>query len=68
MHESVDPSIIGPRVVNAIRAGGGQEFLPFAGQSAALIHDVVPVAELMRRLVEETRIALHKANSAVIQS
>ena len=33
------------------RAGGGHDLLPFTGQSAALVHDIVPAAELMARLV-----------------
>ena len=35
--------------------------LLFTGQSAALIHDIVPAGELVRRLVEETSAALRHA-------
>ena len=33
--------------------GGGDEYLPFAGQSAGLIHEVLPAAEIVRRVVAE---------------
>jgi Nitronate monooxygenase len=38
---AVDPAVAGPELIAAIRAGRGDQFLPFAGQSAALIHDVL---------------------------
>jgi nitronate monooxygenase/enoyl-[acyl-carrier protein] reductase II len=44
------------------RAGGGHDLLPFAGQSAALIHDIVPAGELVARLVSQTADALRYAN------
>jgi nitronate monooxygenase/enoyl-[acyl-carrier protein] reductase II len=65
--ESVDPAEVGPRLLEAIRAGGGHDLLPFTGQSAGLVHDVVPAAELVRRLVQETRMALERASSALVQ-
>jgi nitronate monooxygenase/enoyl-[acyl-carrier protein] reductase II len=48
-----------------VRAGGGQDLRPFAGQSAALVHDIVPAADLMTRLVAETQQALTAAGHAV---
>ena len=45
----------------AVRAGRGHDLLPFTGQSAALVHDIVPAAELMTRLVAETTAALRRA-------
>jgi enoyl-[acyl-carrier protein] reductase II len=65
--QSLDPAVIGPRVLDALRGGGGHDLLPFTGQSTGLVHDIVPVAELVRRLVDETYAALEAANSAVIQ-
>ena len=58
---SVDPGRIGPQLLAAVRSGGGHDLLPFTGQSAALIHDIVPAGELVRRLVEETSAALRHA-------
>jgi enoyl-[acyl-carrier protein] reductase II len=63
--DSVHPDQAGPELVQAIRAGRGHEFLPFTGQSAGLIHDIVPAAELLDRLVSETIDALRRANAVV---
>ena len=56
--ETVDPSVAGPAAVAAIRAGGGEDLLPFAGQSVGLIHEVLPAQELVRRLLAEAETAL----------
>jgi nitronate monooxygenase/enoyl-[acyl-carrier protein] reductase II len=56
--ESIDPSVFGPQLVAAVRAGGGHDLLPFTGQSAHLVHDIVPAGELVARLVAETDAAL----------
>jgi nitronate monooxygenase/enoyl-[acyl-carrier protein] reductase II len=63
--EGVDPDLVGPRLLEAVRAGGGHDLLPFTGQSAQLVRDVVPAAELVRRLVEETEAALRAAGRLV---
>ena len=60
--DSVDPAELGPQLLAAVRAGGGHDLLPFAGQSAALVHDIVPAAELVARLVDQTASALRHAN------
>ncbi len=44
---------IGPQLLHAISVGGGHEYAPFAGQSAGLIHDVLPAAEIVRQTVEQ---------------
>lgn len=41
----------------AAQQGRIHEFLPAAGQSAGLIHDIVPAGEIVRRIVEEARLA-----------
>lgn len=56
--EAVDPAVAGPAALEAIKAGRGDEFLPFAGQSVELIHQVVPARELVDRLVTEAKAAL----------
>jgi enoyl-[acyl-carrier protein] reductase II len=61
---SVDPESVGPRFVAAARAGRGHDLLPFAGQSAALVHDVVPAAAILARLVEEAEAATRSAEGA----
>ena len=64
--DSVDPAAVGPELLAAVRAGGGHDLLPFAGQSAALVRDVVPVAQLVERLVVETTQALERAHAAIV--
>jgi len=56
--EAVDPAVAGPAAVVAIRAGGGEDLLPFAGQSVELIHEVLPAQELVSRLLAEAEAAL----------
>jgi enoyl-[acyl-carrier protein] reductase II len=51
--EWVDPAKMGARIRDAVLAGRGDEYLPFAGQSAGLIHEVLPAAEIVRRVVAE---------------
>ena len=63
--ESVDPAVVRPQLLAAFRGGGGYDLLPFAGQSAALVHDVAPTAELVQRLLLEAEAAIRKATSAV---
>ena len=59
---SVDPAQVGPQLLAAVRAGGGHELLPFAGQSAQLVHDIAPAAELVARLVTGSADALRRAS------
>ncbi|HEY3003437.1 MAG TPA: nitronate monooxygenase [Kribbellaceae bacterium] len=40
-------------LLDQIRAGRGDQYLPLTGQSAELVHDVVPARELVARLVAE---------------
>jgi NAD(P)H-dependent flavin oxidoreductase YrpB (nitropropane dioxygenase family) len=63
--ESVDPTVVGPQLLEAVRRGAGHDLLPFAGQSVALVHELLPAAELVARLVIETEVALHHASAAV---
>jgi nitronate monooxygenase/enoyl-[acyl-carrier protein] reductase II len=63
--DGVDPAELGPRLVAAVRAGGGDDLLPFAGQSVQLVHDIVPASELVGRLLAETADALRDASGWV---
>jgi enoyl-[acyl-carrier protein] reductase II len=63
--DSVDPAVVGPQLLAAVRAGGGHDLLPFAGQSVALIHDIVPAGQLIARLVDEATAALSQASDRV---
>ncbi|MDQ3931530.1 MAG: nitronate monooxygenase, partial [Actinomycetota bacterium] len=42
----------------AMRDGRGHEFVPLTGQSAGLVREVLPAAEILRRMVEEAEAAL----------
>jgi enoyl-[acyl-carrier protein] reductase II len=61
--EWVDPAKLGPRLREAILAGRGDEYLPFAGQSAGLIDEVLPAGEIVRRVVEQAEAALEAARA-----
>jgi enoyl-[acyl-carrier protein] reductase II len=56
--EWIDGPSIGQRVRAAVMEGGGDEYLPFAGQSAGLIDEVLPAGEIVRRTLAEAEIAL----------
>ncbi|MFG2196245.1 NAD(P)H-dependent flavin oxidoreductase [Streptomyces sp. NPDC048639] len=54
----VDPAEAVPRLMAAIRGGRGDEYLPFTGQSAGLVHEILPAGEIVRRVVEEAETVL----------
>jgi enoyl-[acyl-carrier protein] reductase II len=54
----IDPAATGARLRESVLAGRGDEYLPFAGQSAGLIDEVLPAAEIVRRVVAEAEAAL----------
>jgi len=58
--ESVVPEEIGPEFIAAILDGRGHEYMPFAGQSAGLVHEVLPVTEILARVVTEAETALRR--------
>jgi nitronate monooxygenase/enoyl-[acyl-carrier protein] reductase II len=48
------------RMTAAMRDGTAHELLPLTGQTAGLVHDVAPAADLVRRLVTEAEAALRR--------
>jgi enoyl-[acyl-carrier protein] reductase II len=50
-------------VLAAVQQGRIHELLPFAGESAGLVHDIVPAGEIVQRLVAEARHALECAQT-----
>jgi enoyl-[acyl-carrier protein] reductase II len=44
---------IGRDIVADVLAGGGEQYVPFAGQSVGLIHDIRPAADIVRDTVME---------------
>ncbi len=49
-------------ILSAIRQRRTHELLPFTGQTAGFIHDVLPAAEIVRRIVTEAEQALQGAS------
>lgn len=62
--ERVRPAEVGPRIVEAVLGGRGHEFLPFTGQSAALVHDIRPAAEIVGALVADAEDVLRRTAEA----
>ena len=56
--DSVDPAQLGPELVQALLDGRGHEYLPFTGQSAALVHDIPSAREVIERTIAEAEAAL----------
>lgn len=40
-------------MLNDILSGGGEDYVPFAGQSVGLIHDIRPARDIIIDTVEE---------------
>jgi enoyl-[acyl-carrier protein] reductase II len=59
--EWLDARTIGPRLRDSVLAGGGDEYLPFTGQSAGLIDEVLPAARIVARVLAEAEAALAAA-------
>jgi enoyl-[acyl-carrier protein] reductase II len=50
-------------LITGIQQGRLYEYFPFTGQTAGMIQDILPAAEIVRRLVAEAEEALAQANS-----
>jgi enoyl-[acyl-carrier protein] reductase II len=48
-------------VLSAIRGRTTHEVLPFTGQTAGLVHDILPAGEIVERMVTEAELALTRA-------
>src|SRR5918995_4368887 len=48
-------------VLSAIRERTAHELLPFTGQTAGLVHDILPAGEIIERMVSEAELALTRA-------
>jgi enoyl-[acyl-carrier protein] reductase II len=55
----------GAAIVRAVLDGGGEQYVPFAGQSAGLVQEVLPAAEIVRRTVDEAERILARLRSVV---
>jgi nitronate monooxygenase/enoyl-[acyl-carrier protein] reductase II len=47
-----------PKMMESVLRGDGHEYLPFTGQSAGLVRDVLPAAEIIRRTLAEAEAVL----------
>jgi enoyl-[acyl-carrier protein] reductase II len=56
--ESLDPEAVGADLRTALLRGRGEDYLPFTGQSAGLVRDVLPAAEIIRRVVSDAEAIL----------
>jgi enoyl-[acyl-carrier protein] reductase II len=52
---------LGEDVMSAAIEGRLHELLPFTGQTAGLVHDVLPAAQILERMVDDARHALGRA-------
>jgi enoyl-[acyl-carrier protein] reductase II len=50
-------------LLEAVRGGRGHELLPFTGQSAGMIEEILPTGEIVRRMVAEAEQALRRAST-----
>jgi nitronate monooxygenase/enoyl-[acyl-carrier protein] reductase II len=46
---------------SGIQQGRMEDFVPFTGQSAGLVHEILPAGEIVHRLVQEAEEALRRA-------
>ncbi len=61
--ELVDSAEASSRLLNAVIEGRGDEDMPFTGQSAGLIHDILPAREIVTRMLREAEDALRRVDS-----
>ena len=55
-------------VLAAAQQGRLHELMPIAGQSAGLIHDILPAGEIVRRIVAEAQAALERATKLLTET
>ena len=61
--DRIDAAEVGPAFLAGVLSGGGDQYLPFAGQSAALIDEVLPAGEIVHRTISEAVAALRRASA-----
>jgi nitronate monooxygenase/enoyl-[acyl-carrier protein] reductase II len=57
---------LGQELFGAIRSGRAHEYVPFTGQTAGLIDEVLPAAEIVRRLVADAEDTLRRAGQGSV--
>ncbi|MBI2287863.1 MAG: hypothetical protein HYU83_02595 [Chloroflexi bacterium] len=53
-------------VISAIQQGKMEEFIPWAGQTAGLVHEVLPAAEIVKRIIAEAEEALKQGGALLV--
>jgi nitronate monooxygenase/enoyl-[acyl-carrier protein] reductase II len=56
---------LGDEILGALKQGRGHELIPFTGETAGLIRDILPAAEIIRRIVAEAEEALRRGAALV---
>ncbi|HJV13037.1 MAG TPA: hypothetical protein VJ625_04015 [Propionibacteriaceae bacterium] len=56
---------LGPTIIAEILAGGGEQYVPFAGQSVGLIRDIRPAHDIVRQPMEEAEQILYALTPAL---
>ena len=54
---------LGDEILSAIKQGSADKLIPFTGETAGLVHDILPAADLIRRIVAEAQEALEQATT-----
>ena len=52
-------------VISAIQQGKMEEFIPWAGQTAGLVHEVLPAAEIVKRIMANAEEALRQGGALI---
>ncbi|MEU9977794.1 nitronate monooxygenase [Streptomyces sp. NPDC051014] len=60
--ERVDSAEASSRLLSAVAEGRGDEEMPFTGQSAGLVHDILPAREIVTRMLREAEEALRRVD------
>jgi enoyl-[acyl-carrier protein] reductase II len=50
-------------VMTALRQGRAHELVPFTGQTAGMVHDILPAGEIVRRIVADAELVLAKTRA-----
>jgi enoyl-[acyl-carrier protein] reductase II len=52
-------------VISAIQQGKMEEFIPWAGQTVGLVHDILPAAEIIKRIIKEAEEILRQTRESI---
>jgi hypothetical protein len=55
-------------IISEILSGGGEGYVPFAGQSVGLIHDIRPARDIVSETVEQAEQIVRSLMAAPVSS